>query len=62
MVASIPLCMIPASSMMSTSSCKELGELEPELPWLAGKAGTAGTEHICCCSNQRAGNILLPQL
>ena len=58
-MASILLSMIPASSMMRTSSTKELGELEPELPWLAGKAGTG---HMCCCSNQRAVNIPLPLL
>lgn len=53
------LSMIPVSTMMKTRSSRKLGELESELPWMAGKAGT---EHICCCSNQYAVNILLPQL
>ena len=44
---------------MRTSSSRKLGELESELPWMAGKAGT---EHICRCSNQYAVNILLPLL
>lgn len=50
---------IPVSTMMKTSSSRKLGELESELPWMADKAGT---EHICCCSNQYAVNNLLPQL
>ena len=55
--ASSLLSVIPVSTMMKTRSSRKLGELESELPWMAGKAGT---EYICCCSNQYAVNILPP--
>lgn len=55
MVASILLPAIPAGSMVWPSSSKEVGGLEPELPWLAG---TAGLGNICCYSNQCSVHIL----